>query len=250
MKGNIAVVTGGLSGIGKATVLELVKNGLKVVVLDIQDDKADLLFKECEKIGKVPDYIHCNLFETEEIEESFNKINKKYGRLDYAFNNAGFGILSKKFGEVTEDEIDKLLTINVKSYMLCMIQEIKLMKCGNFGRIVNTASGSGLLAGQGMALYTACKHAVVGLTKAVALDYVKDNITVNAIAPGTIETELVAPIKKSNPEEYAMWASSNPIGRLGSPSEIARVVKFLFEDESEFINGTIIPVDSGFVAGK
>ena len=134
--------------------------------------------------------------------------------------------------------------------MLCMIHEINMMKENGFGRIVNTASGSGLVASKGMALYTACKHAVCGLTKAAALDYAKDNITINAIAPGTIETELVLPIKEHKPEEYALWCLSNPIGRLGQPHEIARVVSFLFEDDSEFINGTIIPIDSGFVAGK
>ncbi|MPM93187.1 2,5-dichloro-2,5-cyclohexadiene-1,4-diol dehydrogenase [bioreactor metagenome] len=250
MKGKVALVTGGLSGIGKATVLELVRRGLNVIVLDIQDEKAQQLAEECADLSGNFIYRKCNLFESNEIEESFKFVKDNYGHLDYALNNAGFGILSKNFAEVTEEEIDKLLLINVKAYMLCMKHEINSMRDNHFGRIVNTASGSGLVASKGMALYTACKHAVVGLTKAAALDYVRENITINAIAPGTIETELVVPIKEKNPEEYAMWSASNPIGRLGLPSEIARVVAFLFEDDSEFINGTVIPVDSGFVAGK
>lgn len=250
MKGKIALVTGGLSGIGKSIVFELAKKGLTIVILDIQDDKANSVIEHCKELGGDAIYRKCNLFDSKEIAESFNFIKETYGRLDYAMNNAGFGILSKPFGEVNEDEIDKLLGINIKAYMLCMIHEINMMKENGFGRIVNTASGSGLVASKGMALYTACKHAVCGLTKAAALDYAKDNITINAIAPGTIETELVLPIKEQKPEEYALWCLSNPIGRLGQPYEIARVVSFLFEDDSEFINGTIIPIDSGFVAGK
>lgn len=250
MKGKIALVTGGLSGIGKATVFELAKKGLTIVIFDIQDDKANAVIERCKELGGDAIYRKCNLFDAKEISESFNFIKETYGRLDYAMNNAGFGILSKPFGEVNEDEIDKLLGINVKAYMLCMIHEINMMKENGFGRIVNTASGSGLVASKGMALYTACKHAVCGLTKAAALDYAKDNITINAIAPGTIETELIASFKEKNPEEYASWCLANPIGRLGQPHEIARVVSFLFEDDSEFINGTIIPVDGGFVAGK
>lgn len=250
MKGKIALVTGGLSGIGKAIVFELAKKGLTIIIFDIQDEKAEAVLQTCKELGGEAIYKKCNLFDTKEIDEAFNFIKETYGHLDYAMNNAGFGILSKPFGEVNENEIDKLLGINVKAYMLCMIHEINIMKENGFGRIINTASGTGLVASKGMALYTACKHAVCGLTKAAALDYATDNITINAIAPGTIETELILPVKEQNPEEYALWCLSNPIGRLGQPYEIARVVSFLFEDDSEFINGAIIPIDSGCVAGK
>ncbi len=246
----IAVVTGGLSGIGKATVLELAKNGNTVIIFDIQDDKAPKVLDQTKNFEGNVYYRHCNLFDTQEINESFEFVEKEFGKLDLAFNNAGFGILGKPFGEVTEEEIDKLLAINVKSYMICMLNEIKLMKKNKFGRIVNTASGAGILASKDGALYSACKHAVVGLTKSVALDYARENITVNAIAPGTIETELISPMKKTNPEEFKAWSDANPVGRLGKPFEIARVVSFLFDEESEFINGTVIPVDSGYVAGK
>lgn len=250
MERRTALVTGGLSGMGKATVLELAKKGYDVIVFDIQDDKAEGVIDSCKgSAGKVS-YRHCNLFHSEEIAEGFAFIKDTYGRLDCAFNNAGFGILSKPFGEITEKEIDMELGILVKAHMICMIHELNMMKAQGFGRIVNTASGSGLMSVKGMALYSACKHAICGLTKAAALDYVEHNITVNAIAPGTIETELILPVKEQNPQEYAAWCKSNPAGRLGQPYEIARVVSFLFEEESSFINGVIIPVDSGCVAGK
>lgn len=246
----VALVTGGLSGIGKGTVLELAKQNYTTIIFDIQDDKAQEVIDEANSLGGKTHYRHCNLFSSKEIEESFQYIRETFGRLDCAFNNAGFGIMPKPFDEVTEEEIDKELGILVKAHMLCTIHEVKLMKENGFGRIVYTTSGAGLLGSKGMALYNACKHAIVGLTKGAALDYAKENITVNAIAPGTIETELVSPYKESAPDVYAQWAASNPAGRLGLPSEIGRVVVFLFEEDSSFINGTVIPVDSGFCAGK
>ena len=130
------------------------------------------------------------------------------------------------------------------------VDELKFMTEQHFGRIVNTTSGAGLVAGKGMALYSACKHAILGLTKAAALDYAKKEITINAVAPGTIATELILPYKETAPEEFKKWEDSNPIGRLGKPAEIGHAVKFFFEDGSEFVNGVILPVDSGCVAGN
>ena len=210
MEKRVALVTGGLSGIGKGTVLELSKKGYDVVIFDIQDEKADAVIELCKEFKGNVVYKHCDLFKSNEIKEGFDFIQEKFGRLDCAFNNAGFGILSKPFGEVTEKEIDMELGILVKAHMMCMIHELRMMKENGYGRIVNTTSGAGLVSSQGMALYSACKHAISGLTKGVALDYATQNITVNAIA---------------------------------------RVVVFLFEEDSDFINGTIIPVDSGCVAG-
>lgn len=249
MEKRVALVTGGLSGIGKGTVLELSKKGYDVVIFDIQDEKADAVIELCKEFKGNVVYKHCDLFKSNEIKEGFDFIQEKFGRLDCAFNNAGFGILSKPFGEVTEKEIDMELSILVKAHMMCMIHELRMMKENGYGRIVNTTSGAGLVSSQGMALYSACKHAISGLTKGVALDYATQNITVNAIAPGTIETELILPYKETKPDEYAMWAKANPSERFGQPYDIARVVVFLFEEDSDFINGTIIPVDSGCVAG-
>lgn len=250
MENKVVVVTGGLSGIGKGAVLELAKRKYTIVILDISDEKADAVLAEANAMGGQTYYKHCNLFDTSQIQESFAFIKEKFGHLDCAFNNAGFGILPKKFEEVTEEEIDKELGILVKCHMMCTIEELKMMRENGFGRIVYTTSGAGLLGSQGMALYSACKHAIVGLTKGVALDYAKDNITVNAVAPGTIETELISPYKETEPEIYAQWSASNPAGRLGMPWELGRAVAFLFEEESAFINGVVLPVDSGFCAGK
>ena len=249
MKNRVALITGGVSGIGKGMVRMFAKRGCQVIIFDIQDEKADDVIELCKEFKGNVVYKHCDLFKSNEIKEGFDFIQEKFGHLDCAFNNAGFGILSKPFGEVTEKEIDMELGILVKAHMMCMIHELRMMKENGYGRIVNTTSGAGLVSSQGMALYSACKHAISGLTKGVALDYATQNITVNAVAPGTIETELILPYKETNPEEYAIWAKANPSERFGQPYDIARVVVFLFEEDSDFINGTIIPVDSGCVAG-
>lgn len=250
MEKKIALVTGGLSGMGKASVLAMAEKGYEVVIFDIQDEKADGVITQCKKMKGNAVYRSCNLMDSKAIDSAFQFIRDTYGHLDCALNNAGTGILSKPFAETTEEEMDKLIGLDLKAYMLCMVHEIHMMEQTGFGRIVNVASGSGLCASKGMALYSACKHGVCGLTKAAALDYADKNITINAIAPGTIETELVLYYKEHNPEEYKEWCKSNPKGRLGRPDEIARVVSFLFEEESDFINGIVIPVDSGCVAGS
>lgn len=250
MKKKLALVTGGLSGMGKATVIELSRVEYDVIVFDIQDDKLDILIDECKDHDGKIFYRHCNLLDGEDIKKSFNFINNTYGNLDCAFNNAGFGIQAKPFDEVSEKEIDTLINIDIKSYMLCMIYELKMMKENGFGRIVNNSSGAGLLGSAGGALYNAVKHAVVGLTKGASLDYAKQNITINCICPGTIDTELVSGLKDIDPDMYKHAAESNPIGRMGAPSEVARVVKFLFEEDSSYLNGVIMPIDSGWSAGK
>ena len=131
-----------------------------------------------------------------------------------------------------------------------MIEEIKIMKENGSGRIVNTTSGAGLLGIKGNSVYCAAKHGVVGVTKAAALDYATSNITINAIAPWTIETELVNSLKEIAPDAYKQAEESNPSGHLGKPEDIANAAVFLCEDASSFINGVVLPVDSGCVAGK
>lgn len=250
MKGRVALVTGGLSGMGKAIAISLARRQCTVIIFDIQDDKADEVIKQCKEAGGTAVYRNCNLMDYENIKSAFQFIEDTYGRLDYAVNNAAFGLPPKPLGESTFEEVESVYNINIHSYTYCMIHELRMMKQAGFGRIVNTASGAGLVASRGYSVYSAAKHAVVGLTKAAALDYAQEGITINAIAPGTIETELVASLKESAPEAYEASKLSNPIGRLGSPMEIARVVVFLCENDSEFINGAIIPIDSGGVAGK
>ena len=165
-------------------------------------------------------------------------------------NNAGFGIPAKPLDECTTEDVNRVIGICLIAVANCMIEEVKMMKEAGFGRIINTTSGAGILGIKGNSIYCAAKHGVVGITKAAALDYATYNVTINAIAPGAIETELVSSLKEIAPDAYRQAEKSNPAGRLGQPEDIANAVMFLCEDASSFINGVVIPVDSGCVAGK
>ena len=249
MKDRIVLITGGASGIGKGMVKGFCKKGCQVVIFDVQDEKGYALVKEMEEQGYRCAYHHVDLFNDQDIKDSFQWIVDQYGRLDYAMNNAGFGIPMKPLAEATSEEVRKVIGICEIAVINCMIEEIKIMKKAQFGRIVNTTSGAGLTGVFGNAVYSAAKHGVVGVTKSAALDYVKDHITVNAVAPGSTETELVASLKEIAPDAYKQAEEANPIGKLCQPEDIANAAIFLCEDTSAMINGVVIPVDSGFAAG-
>jgi NAD(P)-dependent dehydrogenase (short-subunit alcohol dehydrogenase family) len=247
-KDKVALVTGGLTGIGKAAVMELAKKGYTIIIFGRSDAKAPAVIKEAESYGGKAFFKHCDVTDSQQVKEGFAWIKDTFGALHCAFNNAGQGLHARPFHQFSEADIDFQLQLLVKAQMMCLREEIPFMLEQNYGRIVNTSSGAGLVGSKGGALYNACKHAVVGLTKGTALDYAQNGITVNAICPGSIETELISTLRE-NPTMWERVCSSNPIGRLGQPWEIGRVVSFLFEDDSEFINGAIIPVDSGYCAG-
>lgn len=250
MKDRVVLVTGGASGIGKGIVHMFAKKGCQVIIFDVQDEKGETLAKELNDKGNKVVYKHVNLFNVDEIQAAYTWIKDQYGKLDYAINNAGFGIPAKPLDEVTSEEVNKVIGICLIAVANCMIEEVKMMKAAGFGRIVNTASGAGLFGGKGNSIYCAAKHGVVGITKAAALDYAMYNMTINAVAPGAIETELVSSLKEIAPDAYKQAEESNPAGRLGKPEDIANAVIFLCEDSSSFINGVVIPVDSGYCAGK
>ena len=250
MKNRVVLVTGGASGIGKGMVRMFADRDCQVIIFDVQDDKGETLAKELCSQGKKVVYKHVNLFNIDEIKNAYVWIKEQFGKLDYAMNNAGFGIPAKPLDECTSEEVNNVIGICLIAVTNCMIEEIKIMKENGFGRIINTTSGAGLLGCKGNSVYCAAKHGVVGITKAAALDYATSNITINAIAPGTIETELVNSLKEIAPDAYKQAESSNPSGHLGKPEDIANAAVFLCEDASSFINGVVLPVDSGCVAGK
>lgn len=250
MKDRVALVTGGASGIGKGIVRMFAKRGCQVIIFDVQDEKGEALAKELSDEGSKVAYKHVNLFNVDEIKAAYTWIKDQYGKLDYACNNAGFGIPAKPLDEVTTEEVNKVIGICLTAVVNCMIEEVKMMKAAGFGRIINTTSGAGLMGVTGNSIYCAAKHGVVGITKAAALDYATYHMTINAVAPGAIETELVSSLKEIAPDAYRQAEQANPAGRLGQPEDIANAVMFLCEDASSFVNGVVIPVDSGCCAGK
>lgn len=249
-EGKVALITGGASGQGKATVYELVNRGATVIFIDINEEKAKEVLAECEKRGGNVEFKNIDLTSHENLMELFAYIKEEYGKLDFAGNIAGWGIPYTMIYDTSDRDIDKMINLNLKGLIYCMQEEIKLMRENKFGRIVNIASDAAFMGAPGMAVLAASKAGVIGVTKNACLDVVKEGITINSISPGAIETELVQSVKEIHPEEFEQYCKNMPIGRFGKPSEIAHGVCFFFEEESEFITGVNLPIDGGFGAGK
>ena len=250
MKDRVVMVSGGSNGIGRSAVEEFAKRGCKVVIFDYDETTVDEIREDCKGYGGSVDFRKVNMLEKQEIIDAFSYIKDKYGKLDYAFNNAGGGHLGKKFTEIDDSVFDRVMKLNVYANWYAMKEEFKLMSKAGFGRIINVVSGAGIIPAEGSAAYGTSKAALVAMTKVIALDCRRDSITVNAIAPGTIATAKTLPYKENNPVAWNNMLKDAVSGRLGEPYEIARVAVFLCEDDSSFINGVVIPVDGGFVAGR
>jgi NAD(P)-dependent dehydrogenase (short-subunit alcohol dehydrogenase family) len=246
--GKVALVTGGASGIGRSTAMAFSRKGAKVVVADINSEggkKTIHLIKE--KSGNAI-FVKCDVSKAKDVEAMVKKTVNNYGRLDYAFNNAGVAVM-KSTVDCTEEEWNHIMDVNLKGVWLCMKYEIPQMLKQGYGAIVNTSSLSGLIGQQGHSPYTASKHGVIGLTKVAALDCAKAGIRVNAVCPGGIPTPMLEPVL-ADPKIKDFILKALPIGRLGRPEEIAEAVLWLCSEAASFVTGVALPVDGGGVVGK
>lgn len=240
----IALVTGGGQGIGKEIVLRLVRDGYHTIVVDINEE----IGKEvCVKVGdKFATFIHCNIMDEREIESLFNQVKENFGRLDVLINNAG-AIRDNVIWKMPKEDMDFVIDVNLKgTWMMCK-EASYLMRNQNFGRIVNISSRAWLGNNRGQSNYTASKAGVVGLTRVLALELGKNNINVNCVAPGLIETPLTQNLPESTLKELI---DKQPTKRMGNPTDIANVVSFLISEQSDFITGQIIHVDGGRSIGS
>jgi NAD(P)-dependent dehydrogenase (short-subunit alcohol dehydrogenase family) len=244
----VALVTGGSYGIGRATAIAFARKGAKVVVADRVKDPGTETIKAIHDLGAEAIFIQCDVSREDEVQKMMERILASYGRLDYAFNNAGVEGTSASVHLCTEKDWDNTLDINLKGVWLCMKHEIKTMLQNGGGAIVNCASIAGLVGFPGLAPYVASKHAVIGLTKTAALELAKQNIRVNAVCPGVIKTAMVDRITGKDKMAEKQFESMEPIGRFGQPEEIANVVIFLCSDKASFITGADLPVDGGWIA--
>ena len=250
----IALVTGGSSGIGRATSLVFAREGATVVIADIAEPGGEETVKMIEGNGGKATFIRTDVRIASEVKALINKIVDMYGRLDCAFNNAGvWGNYPETIQEHTEENWDYVINTDMKGVWLCMKHEIPQMHKQGKGAIVNTASCLGIIAARdgNNPAYTAAKHGVVGLTKTAALENADRGIRVNAVAPGSVDTPLIAALKpKTKAEEVEFIKATKaifPIGRWAQPSEIAEPVVWLCSDAASYVTGLIMPVDGAWI---
>ncbi len=248
MKGKVALVTGGAAGIGRATALLFSEKGAKVVVADVTTEEGQDIADLIRKNGGEAIFVRCDVSMSKEVEALVNETAKTYGRLDYAFNNAGIEGKTAPTADCSEENWDRTVAINLTGVWLCMKHEIPQMLKQRAGAIVNNSSVAGIVGFAGLPAYVATKHGVVGLTKTAALEYAKQGIRVNAVCPGVIKTAMVERVIGGNPSVEAQFVAIEPIGRLGDPREVAEAVVWLCSDAASFVTGIAMPVDGGFVA--
>ncbi len=245
-KNKVALVTGGASGIGRATVVEFAQAGAKVVVADAQDGKK--LVAEIKKAGGDAIYIKCNVAEEADVMAMVQKTIDVYGRLDFAVNNAGTEGVQKPLQSLTETEWQKTMDVNAKGVWLCMKHEIPHMLKQGKGAIVNTSSIAGVIGFQNSAAYVASKHAVIGLTKVAALENAQTGIRINAVCPGLILTPMLERAFTGNTQMEQAYTAAVPMKRLGRPEEIADSIIHLCSDAASLITGQALVIDGGWVA--
>lgn len=242
----VAIVTGGSFGIGRATALAFAKRGAKVVIADWIEDPGTAGLVQAA--GGDATFVKCDVSLNSDVKAMVEKTIEKYGRLDYAFNNAGIEGLSAPTADCTEENWDRVMNVNLKGVWLCMKHEIPHMIKQGKGAIVNTASVAGLVGFLNIPAYVASKHGMNGLTKAAALEYAKSGIRINAVCPGVIKTPMIDRFTGKNKEVEKQFETMEPVGRLGLPEEVAEAVIWLCSDNASFVTGINMPVDGGWVA--
>lgn len=221
----VAIVTGGSSGIGRATAVALAKEGVKIVVASRRAKEGEETVQLVKKAGSDGIFVKTDVANEDDVRLLIEKTIKKYGRLDYAFNNAAIGEKMTPLVEQTSDVFDQIMNVNVKGVWLSMKYEIsQMLRNSGGGAIVNMSSGAGVLGFPQMPIYIASKHAVLGLTKSAALEYAKSGIRINAVAPGGVETDMLKETIGDNHQFLETFKSMHPIGRIGDPEEIANAV--------------------------
>jgi NAD(P)-dependent dehydrogenase (short-subunit alcohol dehydrogenase family) len=247
-EGKVVLVTGGTSGIGRAAAVAFGKEGAKVVVSGRRPAEGEETVALVKKAGGDARFVRADVAKDADVKALVAATVQAYGRLDFAFNNAGVEEEPGAYLERSEAFYDNIMDVNVKGVWLSMKYEIpEIIKAGG-GAIVNNASIAGLIGAGGVAIYVASKHAVVGLTKSAALEFAKSNIRVNVVCPGAIETAMFERFAGNKPEFRERMLDMHPLGRAGRPEEIADAVVWLCSEKASFVTGVSLPLDGGYTA--
>ena len=243
--GKVAFVTGAANGIGRAAALAFAREGVSVVVADLLEQGNQATARMIEQADGHALAIQCDVSRPDDVEGALQKSIETFGRLDFAFNNAGVEQPITAAAYITEGEWDRIVRVNLRSVFLCMKYEIPLMRKQGSGVIVNTSSGAGIRGIAGQAAYCAAKHGVIGLTKAAALDYAASHIRVNAVCPGIIDTPMMDRFTDGTAQGRERVIAQEPVGRMGKPEEIAEAVLWLCSNRAAFVVGHALIIDGG-----
>jgi NAD(P)-dependent dehydrogenase (short-subunit alcohol dehydrogenase family) len=242
----VVLITGGATGIGRAAAQAFAHRGAKVVIGDV-DDRAAETVKLIEDGGGTATFVETDVVSGSQVKNLVDTAVGTYGRLDAAFNNAGVLPPTAPLVEMTEEQWDQVVDVDLKGVFLSLKHELAHMVSAGGGAIVNMASVAGVIADPGMAPYVAAKHGVVGLTKAAGIEYAAQNVRVNAVAPGLVATPMTQRWL-DDPEVHAALMANSPIGRPAQPEEIAGAVLFLCSDAASFMTGQVHLIDGGQTA--
>ncbi|MFL5330771.1 MAG: SDR family oxidoreductase [Gemmataceae bacterium] len=245
-RGKVAFITGAASGIGRAAALAFAREGASVAAADVSEPGNQETVRMIEQQGGHALALRCDVTRAEDVKAALAKTNETFGRLDFAFNNAG--IEPKKAAPTADydlEEWNRIFDTNLRGVFLCMKYEIPLILKQGGGAIVNTSSGAGVIGIKGSPAYTAAKHGVIGLTRAAALDYAAQKIRINAVCPGYINTPMMDRFTGGTAEGRAKVVSEEPVGRMGQPEEIAAAVVWLCSDAAAFMIGHAMVIDGG-----
>ncbi len=249
LNGKVGVITGGASGIGKEITTHLAKNGCKIIIFDIQRELGNALAEDLTKEGFNVNYFEGDVTKEDDHIKLMKEVVSRFGKLDFACNNAGIEQKPSHLIDLDEQIFDRLVNINLKGVWLGMKHQIRQMLLQKKGMIINTASIAGINAVKELSLYSATKAAVIMLTRSAALDYASDGLRINSISPGLIETEMAIRMKAEHPDYYQKnFIDVIPIKRPGYPSEIAKAVAFLCTGAVDFMTGHNLVIDGGWCA--
>jgi NAD(P)-dependent dehydrogenase (short-subunit alcohol dehydrogenase family) len=243
--GKVAFITGAGSGIGRATALAFAARGAAIAVADVSADHSRNTAEAVAEAGGRAIALECDVTSSRDVRAALDTTIDAFGRLDFAFNNAGIEQPATPIADISEEQWERVVDVDLRGVFLCMKYEIPLILAAGGGAIVNTSSGAGVKGFPGGAAYGAAKHGVIGLTRCAALDYASANLRINAICPGIIDTPMMDRFSGGTPQGREQVIGQEPVGRMGRPEEIASAVMWLCSDDAAFTVGHALVVDGG-----